>query len=186
MDRLISALTAYKPFDESEKSARAFMTDFAQTHPDCLLRDNKTAHFTASAWIVNKQRDKVLMVFHNIYNAWSWTGGHADGEEDMLSVSRREASEETGITALSLLDDGFFSVEVLNVAEHVKRGKTVKAHKHLNCTFLFEADDSAKTQIKKDENSAVAWLSLDDAENTPEEQMRLIYKKLNRKLKNYE
>ena len=23
------------------------------------------------------------MVYHNIYDSWSWTGGHADGEKDL-------------------------------------------------------------------------------------------------------
>ena len=29
---------------------------------------------TASAWVVNPGRTKVLMVYHNIYKSWSWLG----------------------------------------------------------------------------------------------------------------
>lgn len=183
MDKLIRTLEAYSPCDEQEESARIFMADFARNHSDCLSRQNTQAHFTASAWIVNKSRDRVLMVFHNIYNAWSWTGGHADDCDDLLLLALREAQEETGISAFSVISDGIFSIEILNVAEHIKNGSAVKAHQHLNVTYLLEAEDTLPLKVKADENSAVAWHSLRDAENTPEEQMRPIYEKLNRKLR---
>ena len=48
-----------------------------------FIRQIETALFTASAWVVNPARNKVLMIYHNIYNSWSWTGGHADGETDL-------------------------------------------------------------------------------------------------------
>ena len=43
---------------------------------------------TASAWIVNARRDRALMAWHNIYRAWSWLGGHADGETVSITVYR--------------------------------------------------------------------------------------------------
>ena len=48
---------------------------------------------TSSGLIFNKNLDKILMVHHNIYNTWSWTGGHADGEDDLLKVAIKEAKE---------------------------------------------------------------------------------------------
>ena len=35
------------------------------------------------------------MAYHNIYKSWSWTGGHADGETDLLHVAMREARDAT-------------------------------------------------------------------------------------------
>ena len=58
---------------------------------------------TASGFIVNEARNKTLMVHHNIYNSWSWTGGHADGDSDLLAVALREAREETGIVNVTPL-----------------------------------------------------------------------------------
>ena len=52
-------------------------------------RANRLAHFTASAWVTNARRDRVLMIWHNIYRSWAWTGGHADGETDLCAVARR-------------------------------------------------------------------------------------------------
>ena len=56
---------------------------------DVLVRDNEIAHITSSGFIVNKLRTKVLMIHHNIYNSWGWTGGHADGDEDLLYVAMK-------------------------------------------------------------------------------------------------
>lgn len=63
---------------------------------------------TASAWVVNKDRSKVLMIYHNIYNSWSWLGGHADGETDLLAVAIREVREEAGIAMCILCWKKYF------------------------------------------------------------------------------
>ena len=65
------------------------------------------------------------MVYHNIYRSWSWTGGHADGEADLLQVALREAAEETGIAALQPLQKEPVSLEILTVDGHEKGGNYV-------------------------------------------------------------
>ena len=54
------------------------MLRFMDQNPNYLVRENQIAHFTASIWTVNKERTKTLMVYHNIYDSWSWIGGHAN------------------------------------------------------------------------------------------------------------
>lgn len=76
---------------------------------------------TASAWVVNRERTRVLMVYHNIYNSWSWLGGHADGETDLLSVAIREVKEEAGISNVHPVSEEIFSMESLTVDGHVKK-----------------------------------------------------------------
>ena len=131
----------------------------ALKQPDSFTRQNETAHFTASAWVVNPARDKVLMIYHNIYNSWSWTGGHADGETDLLAVALREVAEETGLQTLRPVSRELFSVEILTVDGHEKRGRYVPSHLHLNCTYLIEADDTEPLRVKPDENSGVRWFA---------------------------
>lgn len=175
----------YIPYNEQEERDKEWMLNSMDIFDDVLTRENQICHFTASGWVVNKQRTKVLMAFHNIYNSWAWTGGHADGEEDLCKVAMREVSEETGVQNLNLLSDGIYSLEVLTVDGHVKKGKYVSSHLHMDCCFLFEADEKEALRIKADENNGVAWVDIDKApEVTNEEKMRPIYKKLNDKLKN--
>ena len=81
------------------------------------------------------------MAHHNIYRVWAWTGGHADGESDLLSVALREAREETGVTHLLPLSADIMSLDILPVWGHVKRGRYVTAHQHLNVSYLLVADE---------------------------------------------
>lgn len=177
-------IQAFKPYNEQEEMDQSFMLEFIEHNEDYLTRENRVAHFTASNWIVNPERTKVLMIYHNIYQSWAWTGGHADGDEDLLHVARKEAEEESNLGHLKLLSDGIFSLEVLTVNGHVKRGKYVSSHLHLNCTFLFEANENEILKIKEDENSGVQWIPLEESTKiTNEANMVPIYKKLNEKLR---
>ena len=173
----------YCPCCEQEREDRRMMLKYLSEFPNVLTRENETAHFSASGWVVNPARTKVLMLYHNIYNSWSWPGGHADGEQDLLSVALREVQEETGIDRVRPVSDQLYSLEILTVNAHFKRGKYVVPHLHLNLTYLLEADDAQSVHAKPDENSAVRWFPIADAsEASSEPEMRVIYRKLNDKL----
>lgn len=177
----------YRPFNEQEENDREMMLEYIDTFDDVLTRENRMCHFTASNWIVNREKTKVLMIHHNIYNSWAWTGGHADGDADLLHVALKEAEEETGLKNLKVLSDGIFGVQILTVDSHIKRGKYIPSHLHLDCCFLLEADENEITKIKADENSGVKWIEIDKAtEITNENKMIPIYNKLNEKLKLYQ
>ena len=68
--------------NEFEVKQLQIIKDFIKDSPNALTRDNKTAHITVSAWVLNPTLNKVLMAHHNIYNSWAWIGGHADGNHD--------------------------------------------------------------------------------------------------------
>ena len=133
----------------------------------------------SSAFIINKTHDKVLCVYHNIYKSWTWVGGHADGDDDMLYVAKKETMEETSLTNFKVISDIPISIDSLPIAGHVKRGKYVPAHIHLNFTYLFEADEHDTIHIKEDENSNIAWLEFNELiEKTTETYMVPLFKKL--------
>ena len=77
----------------------------------------------------------------------------------MLAVAIREVQEEAGIKNVRPVSEEIFSLEVLTVDGHVKKGRYVSSHLHLNVTFLLEADSEEAVSIKEDENSGVAWFS---------------------------
>ena len=170
----------FSPKDGREEREKAMILDLVARYGDGILsRENDFAHMTASSIIVSPDRKRTLMAFHKIYNSWAWTGGHADGESDFEAIARREAQEETGITNLRRLGDGPASVEILPVWAHVKRGKHVGSHLHLNVSYLFEADESLPLRIAQDENSAVGWIEIDKlCQSVSEPPMILIYERL--------
>ena len=161
------------------------MLKLLETQPDILDRSNQVAHFSASAWVLNQNHTKILMIYHNIYHSWSWTGGHADGEADLLQVAVREVQEETGVQNIKVLSEDIFSLEILTVDGHEKRGKYVPSHLHLNVTYLLEADSEEHVSVKEDENSGVAWFSPEEAlkKSTEPWFVERVYGKLVEKMK---
>jgi 8-oxo-dGTP pyrophosphatase MutT (NUDIX family) len=163
---LIDDVRAFVPGCEQEEADKALLLECLERDPD-VARRSSLVHLTASAWTVDAAGERTLLCYHNIYDSWSWVGGHADGELDLASVAARELAEETGVAGARLVTQGLaagaiFSVEALPVAGHVKRGRYVSSHVHLNVTYLFVADPAAPTAVKPDENSAVRWVPIDD------------------------
>lgn len=184
MKKLIEELEKYQPYNEQEKRDLTLILECLKREPDIFTRENHLAHMTASAWVVNRDRKKVLMCYHNIYHSWSWLGGHADGETDLLKVAIREVQEESGVVHVSPVQKEPFSVEVLTVDGHVKKGAYVSSHLHLNVTYLLEAEEKDTLRIREDENSNVGWFEREEAVEASTEPwfQEHIYRKLNRKL----
>lgn len=181
---LIRQIKEYEPFNEQEKSDKEIILEELRKNEKVFLRESQMAHMTVSAWVTNPNRDKILMIYHNLYHSWSWLGGHADGEENLKKVALREVREESGLKNLTFLSDQIYSLEILTVDGHRKKGKYVPSHLHLNITYLLEADEGETLSIKPDENSGVAWFGREEAIEASTEVwfQEHIYNKLNKKL----
>lgn len=174
----------YVPYNTQEEKDKELFLKYINDFEDTLSRNNEYGHFCASAFVVNSDKTKVLMVYHNIYNSWCWSGGHADGEEDLFSVAKREVEEETGIHNLKPLSNDIFAIDTLPVYGHIKKGVYVPAHIHLSVTYLFEANESEPICIKEDENSAVKWIPMEEViESSTEPHMQKVYAKIMEKMK---
>lgn len=155
--KLIQEIETFQPYNEQEEKDKEMILLFLSQGDEVFFRENTAAHMSSSAWVVNSSFDKVLMAYHNIYDSWAWTGGHADGEADLLSVAVREVMEETGIQTVKTVSEDIFSLEVLTVNGHEKKGIYVPSHLHLNVTYLLQADENEDLHVKEDENSGVSW-----------------------------
>lgn len=187
-EKLLQQIQNYSPYNEQEEKDRKLILNYLKTNEDAFFRTNAVAHMTASAWVVNNDRSKVLMVYHKIYDSWSWTGGHADGETDLLAVALREVQEETGVTSAVPVSEDIFSLESLTVDGHEKRGEYVSSHLHLNITYLLEADDREELKVCEAENKGVAWFTPEEALQASTEPwfVKRIYQKLVHKTSNLE
>jgi 8-oxo-dGTP pyrophosphatase MutT (NUDIX family) len=183
----INQIQSYHPENEQERSDQRVMLHYIQQFEHNILhRENEIAHITSSSIILNTERTKMLMIHHNIYNTWTWTGGHADGDRDLLAIALKEAREETGIVNIRPLSLEIGSIDILPVWGHVKRGKYVSAHLHLNAAYIFLADEAETLNIKPDENSDIRWILLEEvAAHSKEPDIILVYNKLLEKAKRY-
>ena len=159
---LTQQLTQYCPWNEQEEADRRELLRRLESGEDLYTRSNAAAHLTASAWVVSPDRQQVLMAYHNLYDSWAWLGGHADGEWNLQKVAIREVEEESGLSQVTPLQEAPVSLEILTVNGHWKRGTYVASHLHLNVTYLMEADPRKPIRKKLDENSAVAWIPVEE------------------------
>lgn len=181
---LFQEIKDYIPVNQQEEYDKKLMLQYMMHSPDYLDRKNQIAHFTTSIWTVNQERTKTLMVYHNIYDSWSWIGGHADGSEDLRAVAQRELWEETGIKNSAFVCPDIFSLEILTVNGHIKKGVYIPSHLHFNVTYLAEADEKDGLIVNEAENQAVKWWTFEDSLRMPKEPWLVehIYKKLNSKV----
>ena len=93
MEQLITQIENYIPFNEQEVRDKAQILGFLRSGAELITRENPVAHMTASAWVVSPDRKQVIMVYHNLYQSWSWMGGHADGDWDLLRVAKKEVMQ---------------------------------------------------------------------------------------------
>ncbi|MDO4197581.1 MAG: NUDIX hydrolase [Erysipelotrichaceae bacterium] len=178
-------IKAYKPYNDQETYDKKNILSLMEKYDDIFERSNEITHMTASSWTVNKDHTKVLMAYHRIYDSWAWLGGHCDGDKDCLSVAIKEVKEESGVKNVIPVSENIFSIEILTVDSHYKKGKYVPSHLHLNVTYLLEADEDEELKIREDENSGVAWFKLDEVFDKSSEEWfkKNIYRKLNDKLR---
>lgn len=173
----------YIPFNEQEKKDKEQFLRFIDTFDDVLTRDNIFGHFSASAFLVNKKRNKMIVVYHIINDGWIYPGGHADGDDNLLSVAVREVEEETGLKA-KILDENIYAIQSAPVKGHIKSGKYVSSHIHFDVLYLMEADDRIPLKYKENESKGVKWISFEEADNkTMCDFIRPIHKKIIEKLK---
>lgn len=168
-------LRKFTPYDETEAVILRQLQQFLTESPNPYDRSNLTAHVIADAWIINPGRSHVVLHHHAANNLWTTPGGHCDGHPDVLAAARREAEEESGLTALTpLCLSGVFDLNSGTIPLRRKPGGLEPAHIHFDVCFAFEAAQNASLRISE-ESHALRWVPLEEAEKLvlPEHRRRV-------------
>ncbi len=177
---LYNQIHAFRPSNDQEANdQKIILSHIERFKEQVLTRENEVAHMTSSGLVLNPSLDKILMIHHNIYNTWAWTGGHCDGEVDLLKTALKEAKEETGVTGLKALSHEMASLDILPVYGHIKRGTYVSAHLHLNASYVLIASEDEKLIVNEEETSGVKWIPVDELESYSNEPYLInVYRKI--------
>lgn len=153
---LIAALESYSTaYPEEQRFASDFLA--LLNHPRAYERDHYPGHVTGSAWIIDTSSKFILLTHHAKLNKWLQPGGHADGDENILQVALREATEETGLKNLQVLGPGIFDIDIHTIPQR----KDVPEHLHYDVRFLVQADRHENLVITE-ESHDLRWISLSE------------------------
>ncbi|MGK0137681.1 MAG: 8-oxo-dGTP pyrophosphatase MutT (NUDIX family) [Algoriphagus sp.] len=162
--QLTEQLSQYKAFNDIEEGMRIRMLAFVEKHEDCFERSLLIGHVTASCWVVNASRDKVLLIDHVKLKKWLQPGGHCDGDQNTLRVALKELQEETGIVPTDV------SLDIFDIDIHlIPKTKSIPEHEHFDLRYLFVADLKEKI-IQNHETNAIKWIRLQNLERMTREE----------------
>jgi 8-oxo-dGTP pyrophosphatase MutT (NUDIX family) len=181
---LFKQIQDYKPYNKQERKDKEIFLKYLTDFDDCLHRGNEYGHLVSSAFVLNEERNKILMIYHKIYDAWGWLGGHADGDSDLLHVAIKEVKEESGVGEVKPITEEIFVLDTLPVLGHEKRGEYVPAHIHLSVAYLLEAKEEEKLKVNERETGGVKWVPLEKmVALSGEPHMEPVYEKAIKKMK---
>lgn len=155
-NNLREKLVRYHPTDTAEQVFKHDMLSFLDTYTDCFERSLEVGHFTGSAWLVNKDGTKALLMHHTKLDRWFQLGGHCDGDPDLLAVALKEAQEESGINGIEPVNTDIFDIDVHEIPASSK----LPAHYHYDVRFLLRVVSDEEI-IQNGESKELRWISKD-------------------------
>ena len=157
---LLDDVRGYRPFDEHERVMRDRLVAFLAAYgARAFDRAFAPGHVTASAWIVDPQRLRVVLLHHRKLERWLQLGGHVDGDPDVRRSALREAREESGLRTLRAIADDIYDIDVHRIPA---RGVEPE-HDHYDLRFALEADPR-EPLVRNEESHDVRWIALTDLE----------------------
>ena len=165
---LLSLLATYRDRFPDERDRVDQFADFVRRNPDCFERSLEEGHITGSGWIVDASGTRTLLTHHRKLDLWLQPGGHADGENDVLSVAMKECLEETALSGLEPVSEEIFDLDIHGIPAR----KTEPAHFHYDVRFLFQ-NRGDEDYVVTEESHDLAWVEMDRLEDyTTEWSMR--------------
>lgn len=163
-NNLMKQINNLVPYDEAEMHAKNEILKYLKENDNYLGEDDTIGHITASAWIVNNNKDKVILTFHKKLEMWIQLGGHTEKNETVIDAALREAYEESGLEEIRVLDENIFDVDVHEFPEKDNN----KSHYHYDIRYLLEADEDKIIKISN-ESKDVKWVKFDELDTLIEE-----------------
>jgi 8-oxo-dGTP pyrophosphatase MutT (NUDIX family) len=137
--------------------ARDAFLSFVDNNASCFKRSLEDGHITASAWIVDPERNQALLVLHKKLGLWLQPGGHCDGDPDVVQVAKKEVEEETGLEEFRIFSEEIFDLDI----HEIPMWKSIPSHYHYDVRFLIYAN-SQQPLIPNDESNDLRWIDFSE------------------------
>ncbi|MBT3605524.1 MAG: NUDIX hydrolase [Candidatus Latescibacteria bacterium] len=165
---ILQQLESYLNQYPNESAMVARYISFVKTNEDCFERSLQIGHVTGSAWVVSREGTHTLLTHHKKLNKWLQLGGHADGDADVLRVSKREVAEESGIVDVVPVGDGIFDVDIHLIPER----KDEPEHYHYDVRYAFQVTGD-EDYVVSDESHDLAWIEMGQLHKKTQEESML-------------
>jgi len=150
------ALSAWSAPNPDQGVLRLEYLDYLARHEDAMWRTCLPGHLTASALVMEPRAGLVLLTLHPKVGRWLQLGGHCEpADRTLAGAAWREATEESGIDALSLVGGP------LRLDRHrVGCGHDGSQAEHLDVQFLALAGDAGPV-VAGTESIDLCWFGVD-------------------------
>jgi 8-oxo-dGTP pyrophosphatase MutT (NUDIX family) len=142
------AVLVLKGYEEQPELRQAYLDHLAE-HPDGIWKACGAGHITASGLVIDPERGRVLLTLHRKLRMWLQMGGHCEPEDTGLAAAAlREATEESGVTGLTLLPGGPVRLD--------RHPIPAPCHWHYDVQYAVLAPSDAE-HLVSDESLDVRW-----------------------------
>ena len=120
-------------------------------------------HFCASAYIINPENKKLLLVKHKKYNKWLQPGGHIEENETPEEAAVREVYEETGVKS-TLIGEHFPREDDLIRPLGVQYNRKENGDRMIDMVYVGKPNNPEEPLKISDESNDIGWFSRHDLE----------------------